>query len=161
MASNIYLKIEGIKGESSVEKYKEQIEVMNFSYSCFQPVSEARSGTIHTSGRANHGTVNFSKYADASTADICAAMWAGKSIKQAVFSAVTNDGDAVIEYMKITLDNIVFCNFSIHGGGNSVASEEISLSFSKIKIEYNQQKEEGGNKGAHSAVWDLATEKKA
>lgn len=64
MSSNMYIKINGIPGESQVDGYKETIEVLNFSDSCYQPVSEARSGTIHTTGRANHGTFNFSKYTD-------------------------------------------------------------------------------------------------
>ncbi len=160
MASNIYLKIDGIKGESTVDAYKEQIEIMNFSYSCYQPVAESRSGSIHTSGRANHGTVNFSKYSDKSTSLILAAMWSGKTIKDAVITAVTNNGENVIEYMKITLANVVFANFSLHGGGNSIASEEISMSYSKIKIEYLPQKEDGKAEGAMPAEWDLAMEKK-
>lgn len=161
MASNIYLAIDGIKGESTVEKYKEQIEIMDFSYSCFQPVSDNRSGGIHTTGRANHGTVNFSKYTDISTADILAAMWAGKTIPTATLRAVNNNGDAVIEYMTITLTNVVFSNFSIRGGGNSVSGEEISLSFSKIKVEYHNQGQDGSTPGQKPAEWDLALEKKA
>jgi type VI secretion system secreted protein Hcp len=160
MASNIYLAIDGIKGESTVEKYKDQIEIMNFSYSCFQPVSESRSGGIHTCGRANHGTVNFSKFTDIATADILAAMWAGKTIKDATIRAVTNNNNDVIEYMTIVLTNVVFSNFSIHGGGNSVASEEISLSYSKIKVEYHNQGENGTTPGKKPAEWDLSLEKK-
>lgn len=160
MASNIYVKIDEIKGESTVEKYKDQIEALNFSYSCYQPVSEARSGSIHTTGRANHGTFNFSKYTDIASADICATMWQGKTLPSAVVTVVTNNGDEVIEYLVITLSNIVISNFSLHGGGNSVSSEEVSLSFSKIKVEYRNQGEDGSTPGNKPAEWDLATEKK-
>lgn len=160
MASNIYLKLGDIKGESTVDGYAEQIEILNFSYSCFQPVSESRSGTMHTAGRANHGTFNFSKYTDVSTADICAAMWAGKTIGEVVMTAVTNNGDAVIPYMTITLSSVVISNFSLHASGNSVAGEEISLSFSKIKIAYHKQGQDGADGGEKVAEWDLATEKK-
>ncbi len=159
MASNIYLTLTDISGESAAEGHANAIEILNLSYSCFQPVSEARSGSIHTSGRVNHGTVNFSKYTDSSTAGICAAMWAGKTIKTATFSLVTND-DTPHEYMKIVLDNVVVSNFSIHGGGNSLASEEVSLSFSKIKVEYHNQGEDGSTPGQKPAEWDLALEKK-
>lgn len=160
MSSNIYVKIEGIKGESLVAKYKDQIEAMNFSYSCYQPVSESRSGGIHTTGRANHGTINFSKYTDISTADLCATMWAGKTIPSVVITAVTNNGDEVVEYLTITLTNVVISNFSIHGGGSSVSSEEVSLSYSKIKFVYHFQGEDGKANGEKPAEWDLATEQK-
>lgn len=160
MSSNIYIKIEGIKGESTVEKYKDQIEAMNFSYSCYQPVSEARSGGIHTTGRANHGTFNFSKYTDIASAEMCAAMWAGKTIPSAVITAVTNNGDNLVEFLVITLSNVVISNFSLHGGGSSLSSEEVSLSFSKINVTYNFQSEDGKTSGKKSAEWDLATEKK-
>ncbi len=160
MSSNMYILIDGIDGECGVTGFDKNIEVLNYSYSCFQPVSEARSGGIHTSGRANHGTVNFSKFTDIATADILAAMWAGKTIKSATLRAVTNNDTEVVEYMTITLSNVVFTNFSIHGGGNSVSSEEISLSFSKIKVEYHNQGEDGSTPGKKPAEWDLALEKK-
>lgn len=161
MASNVYLKLGEIEGESTVAGYEKQIEIMNFSYSCFQPVSESRSGTIHTEGRANHGAFNFSKYSDLSSADICAAMWAGKTLPTVVMTAVVNNGDAIIPYMTITLTNVVISNFSLHGGGNSISTEELSLSFSKIKVAYHKQGEDGSDAGEKVAEWDLATEKKA
>lgn len=155
MASNIYIKIEGIEGESKVEKYKDQIEALSFSYSCYQPVSEASGGDIRNAGRANHGTFNFSKYTDIATAGICKAMWSGKTIPSAVITVVDNNGDAVIERLTITLGNIVVCNFSLHGGGHSVADEEVSLSFSKIKVECHNQGKDGSAPGKNSAEWDL------
>ena len=160
MASNIYIKIPGISGESTVEKYKEQIEALTFSYSCFQPISETPSGSIHTTGRANHGTFNFSKFTDTSSTDICSAMWSGKTIPSATITAVTNNGDDVIEYLTITLTNIVFCNYSLQGSGDSISSEEISIGFSKINVEYHIQSPEGMQLGVKSAEWNLATEKK-
>ena len=164
MASNLYLVISGVEGESTIvgvgEEGAKPMEVLNFSYSCFQPVSEARSGTIHTSGRANHGTVNFSKYTDNATSDICNAMWTGKTFATATLSAFINDGKDVIKYLVITLSNVVFTNYSIHCGGNSLAGEEISMTFSKIQFDYLPQKQESESGGNRSASWDLTTEKR-
>lgn len=152
MASNIYLKIDGIAGEATVEKYKDQIEVLSFSYSCFQPVTEAHSGTAHATGRAAHGTLNISKCADISTPDILTAMWSGRTIKNAILTAVTNNGDIMTEYLIITLDNVIIANYAVHGGG-SIPSEEISLNFAKIKVDHHHQPQDG-TPIKKSAEWD-------
>ncbi len=163
MASNLYLVIAGVEGESTIagiEDGAQPMEVLSFSYSCFQPVSEARSGSIHTSGRTNHGTVNFSKYTDNASSDICNAMWTGKTFATATLFAFVNDGKTVINYLKITLSNVVFTNYSIHCGGNSISGEEISMTFSKIQFDYLPQKQAGEANGNRSASWDLATEER-
>ena len=40
MASDMFLKIDGIKGESNDDKYKDQIEVLSFSWGAHQQSSE-------------------------------------------------------------------------------------------------------------------------
>ncbi len=160
MSSNMYITIDGIEGETGVKDFPKAIEVLNYSYSCFQPVAEARSGTIHTSGRANHGTFNFSKLCDLATGKLCEHVWNGKTIPKAVFVATTNNGDQILKYLTITLENVVIANYSLHGSGNAISGEEVSLSFAKIKVEYNKHDETGAAKGKSAAGWDLSTETK-
>ena len=158
MSSNVYLEIAEIPGESGVTGFTTPMEVLNFSYSCFQPVAEARSGTIHTSGRANHGTLNISKQSDLATGKILEMMWSGVTMKKATLTACTNNGTTLLKYLVMTLTEVVVTNYSLHGGGNSIPGEEVSFSFGSIQVQYNKHKEDGTAEGKSVAGWDLKTE---
>ncbi len=53
MASDYLLKIEGIKGESTDSKHKDEIEIESFSWGATQP------GTFSTGGGGGAGKVSF------------------------------------------------------------------------------------------------------
>lgn len=59
MASDAYLQIEGIKGESTDEKHKDWIEVSNVSWS----VHQASATTASTSGGLTTGRASLSHLA--------------------------------------------------------------------------------------------------
>lgn len=162
--ADIYLKLDGVTGESKNDKYDKQIELLNFSYSCYQPVNEQRDGSIaNATGRCHHGTINCSKYVDSATTDILSKMWTGTTLKQGILTVVANQGKSgePLEVVKITLDNVIIANYSLHGGGggSSVGGEEISLSFSKIHVDYKTLSADGKAPGVKVAEWDLATHK--
>lgn len=65
MASDAYLKIEGINGESEDERHRHWIEVQGVLYAVHQPRAEALPTTGgHTTGRADLYPINFTKLAD-------------------------------------------------------------------------------------------------
>lgn len=158
MSSNLYIKIDGIDGECTVKGFEKNIEVLNFSYSCNQPAAEAGSGTVPASGRASGGTFNVAKYTDLATGRICEYLWSRQTIPNVIFTATTNNGGGVLKYLIITMSNVIIANFSLHGGGGSIANEEISLSFSAIKVEYAQHDENGAGKGLSVIGWDFAAD---
>ena len=66
MAVDIFLELEGIKGESKDDKHKDQIDVLSWSWGM------AQSGTAHMGGGAGAGKVsvqdlNFTHYIDKSS----------------------------------------------------------------------------------------------
>ena len=63
MAVDMFIKIDGIKGESADDKHKEEIDVLSWSWGMSQ------SGSAHMGGGAGAGKVNvndlsFTKYID-------------------------------------------------------------------------------------------------
>ncbi|MCD8140453.1 MAG: type VI secretion system tube protein Hcp [Planctomycetaceae bacterium] len=161
MATNMYLKLGDIKGECKVTEFNEQIEVHSFSYNCSQSLSPVRSSGMHNQGRANHGLFHFTKLFDSSSPLICQTMWNGTTInKDCVFTIAAKHGenDKTIQYLQITMDNVVIASYSVNGGGD-VPYEEVALNFGKIKIAYLQQKQEDGTAGGTiAAMHDLIAE---
>src|SRR5437868_4398848 len=65
MAIDVYLQIDGIKGESSDDRHKDWIECTSAVCSVTQPKSATTStGGGHTAERCEHGDVVISKLAD-------------------------------------------------------------------------------------------------
>jgi type VI secretion system Hcp family effector len=156
----MFLKIDGIKGECTLEKFKDQIEIYSFSLGFSQPTSALRSseggGTV---ARPYCADISFSKRYDVSSPAICQALWAGKTIKDVVLTLCrSDDKSSMIEYMKITMDNVVISNYNISGGGD-LPGETFSMNYSKIAFDYKQQKQEGGTGGNAASSYDLSSGK--
>lgn len=161
MATNMYLQLGPITGESRVTEFEGQIEVHSFSYNCSQSLSPVRSSGMHTQGRTNHGLFHFTKLFDSASPVICQYMWNGTTIAaDTVFTIAAKHGDdaATIQYLKITLGNVVVASYSVNGGGD-VPYEEVALNFGKINIAYLQQTQEDGTAGGTvAATHDLIAE---
>lgn len=161
MATNFFIKIDSIDGESKVDGHTKDIQVLSWSHSFNQPTSATRSsaggGTVE---QANHADFSFTKYCDISSVPLMKACWSGKTNKNAVFTAYRSDGDSLIEYLKIEMDNVIVSNISIGGGTGDLATETVTLSYSKVKYTYTQQKVPGaGNDGNKVSSHDLALQK--
>ena len=82
MAVDMFMKIDGIKGESGDGKHPEEIDVLSWSWGMSQ------SGSAHMGGGAGSGKVNvndlsFTKYIDKSSPDLYLSCCNGKHLKDA------------------------------------------------------------------------------
>jgi type VI secretion system secreted protein Hcp len=159
MAVDMFIKIEGVEGESSDDKHKKEIDVMSWSWGASQ------SGTSHMGGGGGSGKVSvqdfsFTKYIDASSHALLLACCNGEHIKEAVF-VVRKAGKEPLEYIKLTLSNLIVAHVATGGsGGEDRLTENILLNFSKFKFEYVPQKADGTGDAAKTAGWDIAANKK-
>lgn len=161
MAQNFFIKIDGIDGESKVSGHDKEIQVLSWSHSFNQPTSPTRSsaggGTVE---QANHADFSVTKYMDIASVPLTKACWTGKTIATAVFTAYRSDGDALVEYLKVEMTNVIISNISFGGGTGDMATETVTLSYSKVKYTYTEQKVAGsGNDGNKAASHDLSLQK--
>ncbi|WP_374585222.1 Hcp family type VI secretion system effector [Pseudoduganella sp.] len=162
MAIDVYLQIDGIKGESQDDKHKEWIEVRGIHWGVHQPKSAtASTGGGHTAERAELSDISFSKFSDMSSPILLQTCASGKTIPKAKFEFFRADanGDRV-KYFDIELENVLISMVTPHlGGSDTLLTENVNLKFSKVKWKYTQQKISGGAGGNTSGGWDLATNK--
>jgi type VI secretion system secreted protein Hcp len=161
MAIDVYLQIDGIKGESMDDKHKDWIECTSVNWGVLQPRSAtASTGGGHTAERCEHKEVVFTKLADLASPILMQTCSAGKTIPKAKLEFMRADGQGErIKYFEIELENVLIGAITpaVHEG--SIIKEEVGLKFSKIKWKYTQQKVTGGAGGNTSGGWDLATNK--
>jgi type VI secretion system secreted protein Hcp len=163
MAIDVYLKIDGIKGESQDDKHKDWIECESVSWGLHQPRSATSStGGGHTAERVEIEEITFSKLADLSSPTLMQTCAMGKTIPKAKFEFMRADGNGVpIKYFEIELENVLVGAITPGLEAGSILGEHVSLKFSKVKWRYTQQKISGGGGGSTVGGWDLAANKVA
>ncbi|AHY11620.1 MULTISPECIES: Hcp family type VI secretion system effector [Citrobacter] len=156
----IFLKLDDIKGESQVDGFKDQIEIMSYSHNVAMQVTNDVSNTERTSGRAHVGEMSLTKFVDLSTPKLNEYCCSGKMIKEAVLTLCRNDDGKMLPLIVYTLDNVIISHLSVSGGSGGKPVETMSLNFTKIKWEITAQKLGGQKEGNVSSVWDMAMNKK-
>ena len=158
MAIDVYLQIDGIKGESQDSAHQGWIEITSAQWGVMQPKSAtASTGGGHTAERCEHRTLALSKLADLSSPLLMQTCSMGKTIPKAKLEFMRADGDGHrVRYYEVELENVMIANVEqmIHDG--SILHDEFGLRFSKVKWKYTQQKVSGGASGNTSGGWDLA-----
>lgn len=158
MAVDMFIKIGDIKGESQDSVHKESIDVLAWSWGLSQSGSFAQ-GAGGGSGKVSVQDISLTKYVDASSTALLLAACKGTHIKQAKLT-VRKAGDKPLEYIVITLDNVLVSSVSTGGsGGEDRLTENVSLNFAKFKVEYTTQAKEGGKGTTSTASYNVAENK--
>jgi type VI secretion system secreted protein Hcp len=161
MAQDLFLKIDGIKGESLDDKHKDEIEVLRWSWEILQP-STMHSGSGGGAGKATVRDLKILHCIDCASPNLMKYALTGKHIPSA-FLVARKAGGAPHEYIKISMFDVIIARVSMAVGvdDSSLGYESVSLSFSKIKQEYFIQNAQGGNGGAITAGYDIKANKEA
>ena len=161
MAIDVYLQIDGIKGESQDDRHKDWIECTSVNWGVSQPRSAtASTGGGHTAERCEHQEIALTKLADLASPILLQTCSAGKTIPKAKLEFMRADGQGErIKYFEIELENVLIGGVQPSVAEGSIIHESVGLKFSKIKWKYTQQKVTGGAGGNTSGGWDLAANK--
>jgi type VI secretion system secreted protein Hcp len=161
MAIDVYLQIDGIKGESQDSKHQGWIECQSVHWGILQPKSAtASTGGGHTAERAELKEVSFTKVADLASPILMQTCAMGKTLARAKFEFMRADGQGEpVKYFEIELENVLIGGIAPGIEPGTILDEHVSLKFSKIKWRYTQQKIGGGAGGSTVGGWDLAANK--
>ena len=155
MAVDQFIKIKGIDGEAKDAKHAKEIDVLAWSWGM------SNSGSAHMGGGAGAGKVNvqdlsFTKYLDSATHLLNQHCATGKHIPEALLT-VRKAGDKPLEYLKITLKDILVTSLSTGGsGGEDRLTENVTLNFAEFKVEYTPQKQDGSGDAVKTFAYNIA-----
>ncbi|BDT68006.1 protein hcp1 [Comamonadaceae bacterium OS-1] len=160
MAQDIFLKLDGIDGESQDAAHKNEIDVGTWNWQVLQE-SKMHVGSGGGSGKATVCDLVFTHSMDRSSPNLMKYCLTGKHIPEAKL-VVRKAGGNPLEYLKITMSDVVITNVQPAGSSADVViTETVSLSFAKVKQEYTVQNQQGGSGGAVTAGFDIKLNKEA
>ena len=155
MAVDMFIQIGDLKGESRDKVHSTKIDVLAWSWGC------SNSGSAHQGGGAGAGKANvqdlsFTKYIDKSTPDLMLACCNGKHFDKAVLT-VRKAGENPLEYLLVTLENLMVTNVSTGAsGGEDRLTENVTLNFARVKVNYKEQTPTGGVGDKPEMGWNIA-----
>jgi len=155
-----FLAVDGIEGESTDEKHKNQIELESFSF------SEAQSGTFASGGGGGAGKVSmqdfhFTMKVSKASAKLALACASGQHIKKAVLFA-RKAGGTQQDFYIVTMSDLLVSSYQISGTGRGdlVPVDQVALNFAKIEWKYQLQDEKGNVGNPVITGYDLKQNKK-
>lgn len=160
MAQDIFIKIDGIDGESQDSAHKNEIEVTSWGWQILQQ-SNMHAGSGGGAGKATVEDLAFEHLVDRASPNLMKYCLTGKHIDQAVLT-VRKAGGNPLEYLKLTMSDVLVT--LVHPSGSNADSgirENVRLSFAKVKQEYVVQNAQGGSGGAVTAGYDIKQNKEA
>jgi type VI secretion system secreted protein Hcp len=154
-----FLKIEGIEGESQDSKHKGEIQLHSFSFGAHQTGTHGAGGG-GGSGKASVQDLSFVKHTDKSTPKLFLACVTGQHIKKAVLTC-RKAGKDQQEYWVIKLEELHVTSITEGGPHDGVAlpTDQCSINFGKIEVEYKEQKADGSLGGSVKAGYDVKQQK--
>lgn len=156
----IYLEYEGIKGNVTAEGYKDHIAVQSLSFGVGRGISmEPGNLSNREATRPTVSEVTLTKVADNSATALFKEAVTGSAGKKVTIKFVQTGADKVTEYMDYVLEDCLVSGYQISGSGDGDPVETISLSFSKIMVNYNDFDKSNKSSSPQRVGYDLTTAK--
>lgn len=155
MALDMFIQIGALKGESVDKVHAGKTDVLAWSWGV------SNSGSAHVGGGAGAGKANvqdlsITKYIDKGTPDLLLSCCNGKHHDKATL-IVRKAGEKPLEYLTVTMTEVMITSVSTGGsGGEDRLTENVTLNFASVKVDYVEQTKGGGTGDKPSMLWNIA-----
>ncbi len=157
MAVDIFLKIDGIKGESTDAQHREEIDVASFSWGLSQQRTTGTGGGSGA-GKADFQDLQVVTNVSQASPQLFLACAAGRHIQTAVLTCRKAGGSHQQDFLKYTLSDVLVASCHTYARAeDSVPGDEVSFRYAQIKVEYRPQRADGSLGAPITAGWNLKT----
>jgi type VI secretion system secreted protein Hcp len=158
MAVDYFLKIDGVPGESMDHKHKDEIQLESFSWGEQQEGSHAAGGG-GGAGKVRMQDFHFVMKVNKASPKLFLTCATGEHIKKAVLTC-RKAGKEQQEFLIWTFTDLLVSSYQTSGSNADVLpTDQVSLNFTKIEVEYKVQNADGTLGAALKAGYDLKLNK--
>jgi type VI secretion system secreted protein Hcp len=140
----MFLKLDGINGESQDERHKEEIEVFSWNWGLASYIT-------NTITRVTFQDLTLTKPTDRATPPLILATCNGRHLRNAVLTIEHPFSQQI--FYRLNFTNVIVSHFAQAGASGGSATESFGLRFSAIQVEYTEPRSGAG----YTAGWDLAS----
>ena len=138
MAVDYFIKFDGIKGESTDAKHKDEVDVESWSW------GETQTAERHPGGGGGVGRVSMQDFQFVMrlrATRFWRACATGQHIKSATLTGRKAEGKSQAEYLTFKLTDVLVSSYQTGGSEHAdVPIDQVSLNFAKIQVEYRAQR---------------------
>ena len=156
-AMDMFLNVAGVPGESLDDKHKGEIDVLAWSWRMSNP------GSFHNGGKGSTRMpsaqdISFTKFIDKASPNLMYHLFTGEPMESAKLTIRKAGGAYAVEYLVFTLSPVIVTSYTTGGSGNEDRfTENVSLNFGKMSLDYTEQHQDGTAGKVYPAVLDFAT----
>jgi len=157
MAQKIFVKIEGIPGESTDQRHKDEIEVLNWSWSFLQQQSGPRGGGAG-GGKPVVSGIAFTHKIDKSSPLLMSKCLTGAQFREAILSIQSSRPDLdnlVFKAQDVLISSVVLSD----NVEDPYPAETVTYTFKKITEEYTPLKPDGTPGTKITSCYDITANK--
>jgi type VI secretion system secreted protein Hcp len=158
MAVDYFLKLDGIKGESSDDKHRDEIEILSYSWGLANSADAVGGGG--STGKPEFQDFHFTMPINTASVPLFLKCATGEHIKEAILTARKAGGEQQ-DFYKIRLEDLLVSSYNQGGfdAGDTLPTDQFGLNFSKIEVEYARQKPDGTLDTPIRGAYDLKAAK--
>jgi type VI secretion system secreted protein Hcp len=155
-----FIKFDGIKGESTDAKHKDEIDVESWSWGETHPGHAAGAGGGAGAGKVSIQDFQFVMHWNRASPTLMKACATGQHIKLATLTG-RKAGKGQQDYLTFKFHDVMVSSFQTGGSEAADVSpiDQVSLNFAKIEVEYKPEKSDGSLGAAVQFRYDLKTNK--
>ncbi|QIL20891.1 type VI secretion system tube protein Hcp [Thermomonas sp. HDW16] len=157
MATDYFLKLDSIPGESADSKFKGEIDIQGFSLGAQNSGSMAHGGG-GGAGRVEYLNVSISKRVDKASPKLLELVSNGKHIAKAELFCRKQGGEQMVFYT-VTLTDVLVTSVSQNGASHDHLLETITFDFGKFEEKYTAQDAKGNKAGDVAMAWNIKENK--
>ena len=160
MSTDIFLRIEGITGESQDANHKGWTNVDSFTWGAIQPGNMAFGGG-GGAGKVQYRDLTVHVNIDKATPAVMRYTSNGKHISKVEIS-VCKAGGSQVEYCRITLEDVLITSVLFNG---ATQRDQIGITYqfqaAKVKNQYWEQSASGGKGAESQSGWNIKENKES
>jgi len=160
-AVDYFLKLTEITGESKDHKHKDAIQLESWSWGESNSGSHSH-GSGGGAGKVSMQDFNFTMKMNKASPQLMLACASGKHIKEGTLTC-RKAGEKQQEFFTIKFTDLLVSSYQTGGSAHSdiIPTDQISVNFAKIQLEYKVQNPDGTLGGGATAGWDVQSNQKA
>jgi type VI secretion system secreted protein Hcp len=150
---------DAVKGESTLDGFKNKVEILSFSHGVAQQITGDQSNQKRTSGKPNHQDFTVTKYVDLASCNLIDYCNQAKPLPSVTVTVGQNENGKVNPILVYKMTNALVSSVSVGGGGGGKPQETVTFNYTKIQWDYKQQASAVSDSGTNSAKWSLESNK--